>query len=320
MQRQSFIFGCTAAAAAGVSPRPASSEDAAFNLDTPTGSLFGTLSLPEQIKPLPVALIVAGSGPTDRDGNAPSLHLNTYSKLASALASNGIATVRYDKRGIGASRVSTPEADLRFETYANDAALWIAKLRADGRFSRVTLIGHSEGSLLGMLAAKRAPVDAFVSLEGAGFPIATVLRAQLQPKLAPYPQLAAAAESILTRLSRGETVPATDVPAELMALYRPSVQPYVISWLKYDPRVEIAGVTGRVTIVQGTHDVQAPVEDGRALSSAIPSARYVVIDGMTHVLTDDPGTTLEQQLPGAYSDAARPLDATLVRTLVSASR
>jgi pimeloyl-ACP methyl ester carboxylesterase len=277
--------------------------------------------LPAHAAPVPVALIIAGSGPTDRDGNAPGLQLNMYRKLAAALADGGIASVRYDKRGIAASRASGPaEADLRFETFADDAAAWIAKLRSDGRFSHVAIIGHSEGSLLGMLAAQRQHCDAYVSLEGAGFPIATVLRAQLRPQLQPYPALAAQAEKILTALSNGTLVDGGDVPAGLQALYRPSIQPYIISWLKYDPRIEIAKVTGRVTIVQGSHDVQVPVEDGKALAGAQPSAAFALIDAMTHVLTDDPGTTLGEQLPGAYADAARPLDVNLIRTLISAVR
>jgi uncharacterized protein len=107
-------------------------------------------------------------------------------------------------------------------------------------------------------------------------------------------------------------VDAVNVPAGLMALYRPSVQPYIISWLKYDPRTEITKVKSRVTIVQGSHDVQVSVENGKALAAALPSATFALIDGMTHVLTtDDPATNLAGQLTGAYADAARPLSTNL---------
>lgn len=322
MQRKSFVAACAAASASALGgvPMPASADEFAYDLTTPSGTIFGTVAIPQRRTPVPVALIIAGSGPTDRDGNAPGLQLNMYRKVAGALAERGIASIRYDKRGIAASRAAGPsESELRFETYADDAAAWIAKLRADSRFSRVTIVGHSEGSLLGILAAQRTPVDAYVSLEGAGFPIGTVLRAQLRPKLQPYPELAATAETILTALSGGKTVDAADIPPSLMALFRPSVQPYIISWLKYDPRTEIRKVKGQVTIVQGSHDVQVPIEDGQALAGALPSATFVLLDGMTHVLTDDSGTTLAAQLTGAYADAARPLDANLVRTLAAAA-
>ncbi len=311
---------CAAASALAGLPPAAVAAETAFDLTTPTGTLFGTLLQPVSAPPQPVLLIVAGSGPVDRDGNAGPIQLNMYRKLAAALAARGIASVRYDKRGIAASHAAlVSEESLRFEDLANDVALWTAKLRADRRFSRVGIVGHSEGSLLGMLAAQKAPVDAFVSLEGAGFPIATVLREQLRPQLASVPTLAAAAEKIMTSLSDGKTVPAADVPSELMSLFRPSVQPYVISWFKYDPRVEIAKLAGPVTIVQGTHDVQVPVANGEALRDARSSATYVAIDGLTHMLVDDPGTTLAAQLAGAYSDASRAIDATLVAALVTAA-
>jgi uncharacterized protein len=319
MQRKSFIAACAAGAAVTALPMISSADDSSYNLSTPTGTIFGTVLLPERTAPVPVALIIAGSGPTDRDGNAPTLQLNMYKKLAISLAERGIATIRYDKRGIAASHAAIgSESDLRFETFADDAAAWIVKARSDSRFSRIAIIGHSEGSLLGMLAAERVPVDAYVSLEGAGFPIATVLREQLRAPLQPYPELAAKAETILEALSSGKTVVAADVPPGLMALYRPSVQPYVISWLKYDPRTEITKVKSRVTIVQGSHDVQVSVENGKALAAALPSATFALIDGMTHVLTDDPATNLAGQLTGAYADATRPLNTNLVRTLIAA--
>jgi pimeloyl-ACP methyl ester carboxylesterase len=295
----------------------ASAAESEYDLVTMTGTIFGTLTTPPGAPPIPVVLIIAGSGPTDRDGNGPTLKLDIYRKLAAALAERGIASVRYDKRGVAASHAAlSSELEIRFDTYVDDAVAWIQKLRADPRFSRVIVAGHSEGSLIGMIAARRAPVDAFVSLEGAGLPAATVLAAQLQAQV---PTLAPQWQKILTTLSSGATVPAADVPPELAPLFRPSVQPYLISWFKYDPRVEIAKVAGRVVIVQGTHDIQVGVADGQALAAAAPSAKYVLIDGMTHVLTDDPGTTLAQQLTGAYADAARPLDATLIATLVAST-
>jgi pimeloyl-ACP methyl ester carboxylesterase len=316
MRRSTFIGAGVAAAAVAASGTGAFADETEYDLTTATGTLYGTLALPASTAPVPVALIIAGSGPVDRDGNAaPQPALNYYRKLAAALAAQGIASLRYDKRGIAASHAAgPPEAAARFGMYADDAAAWAAKLHADKRFSHVGAIGHSEGSLLGMLAAQHAPIASFISLEGAGFPIATVLRTQLASRLQPYPDLAKAAESILATLESGKTV--ADVPPPLANLFRPSVQPYLISWMAYDPRVEIAKLRGRVTIVQGTHDAQVPVADGQALAAARPSATLALIDGMTHVLTDDPATTLDQQLAGAYADATRPLDATMVASVI----
>jgi pimeloyl-ACP methyl ester carboxylesterase len=316
MQRTTFLAACAATSALGAFPSIGGAAELDENLETPTGTIYGTLTLPVGRAKPPVVLVIAGSGPTDRNGNASTLVLNMYAKLAAALAERGIATVRYDKRGIAASHAAAPdETSLRFDAYVADAAAWIRKLRADGRFSSVTVVGHSEGSLVGMIAAQSVPVDAYVSLEGAGFPANVVLARQLATNLAPYPELKAQSDRILASLALGKLVVASDVPAPLLSLFRPSVQPYLISWFAYDPRVEIVKTTGRVTIVQGTHDVQVSVDDGKALAAARPSATFVLIDGMTHVLVDDPGTTIAEQVTGAYADASRPLDARLVAAL-----
>jgi pimeloyl-ACP methyl ester carboxylesterase len=316
MHRTTFLAACAATSALGAIPNIGRAAELDENLETPTGTIYGTLTMPVGRAKPPVVLVIAGSGPTDRNGNASTLVLNMYAKLAAALAERGIATVRYDKRGIAASHAAGPdETLLRFDAYVADAAALIRQLRADGRFSSVTVVGHSEGSLVGLIAAQSAPVDAYVSLEGAGFPANVVLARQLATNLAAYPELEAQSERILASLVRGKLVAASDVPAPLLSLYRPSIQPYLMSWFAYDPRVEIVKATGRVTIVQGTHDVQVSVDDGKALAAARPSATFVLIDGMTHVLVDDPGTTIAEQVTGAYADASRPLDARLIAAL-----
>jgi pimeloyl-ACP methyl ester carboxylesterase len=321
MQRRTFLGACAATSVLAELPMNAGATESDYDLVTSSGTIFGTATIPAVSRPAPVVLIIAGSGPTDRNGNSPMLALNMYLKLANALAARGIASVRYDKRGIAASHAAAgAEADARFDTFVDDVVAWVAKLRGDARFSRVVVAGHSEGSLIGAVAEQRAPLDAFVSIAGAGFPAPEVLSTQLAAQLRENPALLGQARTILTALTEGRTVPAADVPASLMALFRPSVQPYLISWFQYDPRVEIAKVKAPVVIVQGSHDLQVAVEDGRALARACPSADFVLIENMTHVLTDDPGTTLAQQLSGAYADAERPLDAVLVRTLVAAAQ
>ncbi len=104
-------------------------------------------------------------------------------KLAFALANNNVASLRFDKRGIAASTpAAKSEADLRFEDYINDTRDWIKLLKEDKRFSKVIVIGHSEGSLIGMIAATDA--DMFISIAGAGRSADIVIREQLstQPK------------------------------------------------------------------------------------------------------------------------------------------
>src|SRR5947208_1905366 len=185
-------------------------------------TLHSTLLLPKDTsKAMPVVLLLSGSGPTDRNGNSPILpgKNNSLLMLAEGLASNGIASLRYDKRGVGESTgAMVAEADLRFETYVDDAVSWCEQLRNDKRFSAVVIAGHSEGSLIGMLAAKRCNADGFISISGAGRSAGDILRTQLAGKLPP--DLAAQSEAIIKNLEAGRMT--ENPPPQLDAIYRPS--------------------------------------------------------------------------------------------------
>jgi pimeloyl-ACP methyl ester carboxylesterase len=272
-------------------------------LDTPGGKLHGTLELPAVCSPCTVVLLISGSGPTDRDGNSAAFPgpNNSLKYLAEGLAAGGVASLRYDKRGVGESRAAArAEADLRFDDYIADAVLWGQRLRADKRFSALVVAGHSEGSLVGMVAAQRLGAEGFVSVAGPGRRVDVVILEQVKPQFTP--EQYAKTEAALKTLVEGKTIP--DVPAEDI-LFRPSVQPYLISWLKYDPAREVAKLKVPVLVAQGTHDFQVKVEDAKALAAAKPDARLLLVEGMNHVLKATPAD-VRQQLP-SYSDPSLPL-------------
>lgn len=278
------------------------------------GTLYGTLLLPKGSAKVPVVLIIAGSGPTDRNGNSALVpgKNNSFRMLAEGLAANGIASLRYDKRGVGESaKAAVSESDLRIETYMDDAAAWCKQLREDPRFSGVVIAGHSEGSLIGMVAAKRCNATAFISIAGAGRPAGSVLRRQLVGKLTP--DLARTSETILEGLEQGKTT--SVVPESLMVLYRPSVQPYMISWLKYDPVKEIAELKIPTLVVQGTTDIQLISEDARRLVALRRDASVAIIEGMNHVLKSVPADDIAKQ-GASYGDPSLPLAPGLVEKIV----
>lgn len=275
----------------------------------PVGHLSGTLVLPKGPGPFPVALIIAGSGPTDRNGNSAMLKTDAYKKLAQGLAAQGIATLRYDKRGIGQSVVSQKEADVRFDDFVNDALALTSLLEHDKRFSSVSVIGHSEGSLIGMVAAERDPrVRSVVSLEGAGRNLATIIDEQVRANPNNPPGIIKEVDSINASLLAGKTV--ANVDPVLAPLFRPSVQPYLISEYKYDPATVIAKLNVPVLIVQGTTDLQVGVADGKRLAAANPKAKLVLIPGMNHILVDAPADRAQNLQ--TYANPALPLNAQLV--------
>jgi len=240
--------------------------------------ISGTLIIPNKLNEHhPIAIIIAGSGPTDRDGNSGLMVNNSLKYLAEGLAKNKIASFRYDKRAIGKSLSSSiKETDLRFEDYVNDVKALIKDFKKDDRFSEVIIIGHSEGSLLGMIAVQNTNVKKYVSVSGVGRTADLILKDQLSQQYG-----IKTITPILDSLKSGYMVSNL---GKLKTLFRPSVQPYMISWFKYNPQKEIKGVTCPVLILQGDNDIQVKVKEADLLKNAKPSADYKIISGMNHIM------------------------------------
>lgn len=297
--------GLAQAASPGVLQRP-------ISLDTGSGVLKGSLLLPRSNAPVPVVLIIAGSGPTDRNGNNPEGGRNdSLKRLALLLASNGIASVRYDKRGVAESYAAQPdERKLSVDAYVADAVAWGQKLKADPRLGPLILLGHSEGALIASLAAAQLDARAMISLAGSARPIDQVLREQLQTRL-PRPLLPRALQ-LIDSLKAGQID--TDVPPQLQVIFRPSVQPYLISLFRQEPAAAFAHLKMPALIVQGRNDMQVDVEDAQSLKAAKPDAELALIDGMNHVLRIVP-PDVKQQLD-SYDDPSLPLAAQLSRRVI----
>jgi pimeloyl-ACP methyl ester carboxylesterase len=287
--------------ASSESEAPVASEE--ITLSTDTGNLYGTLTLPDRKGPVPLVLIIAGSGPTDRDGNSTLLpgKNNSLKMLAEGLSRQGVAAVRYDKRGIAASADTRfEESKVTFDTFIDDAVAWIEKLKKDSRFSSLGIIGHSEGSLIGMVAARRTEVQAFVSIAGSGQPIYDTIIEQLKTRM---PEDLEEAGRIINLLRQGKRV--AQVSPQLQFMFRPSVQPFLISMFRYDPAKEIARLHMPVLIVNGSRDIQIDVTQAKILASADPDAELCIIDGMNHVLKDSPED--KQGNLATYSNPQLPL-------------
>jgi len=282
-----------------------------YNLKVDKGEISGTLMKPKNVEGSTVALIIAGSGPTDRNGNNPSAGENNSLKMiAEALAREGIFSVRFDKRGIGESRyLVDKEEDLIFEDYINDVIAWVEKLREDNRFEKVVVIGHSEGALIGAAAVNNTDVDGFVSIAGAGYPAYQTMERQLKAESEEVFQLC---KPIMDELMKGNLV--ENVPEGLYTLFRPSVQPYLISWFKYDPVEEMSKIEKPVLIIQGNNDIQITVDDANRLHEGNPASKLVIIEGMNHILKDAPKD--RDKNIATYNNPTLPLNEKFVEELI----
>lgn len=288
-------------------------------IPTPWGELSATLATPTGASDTAV-LIIAGSGPTDRNGNS-GLNLNTYAykMLSDGLTAEGFAVLRYDKRAIGLSHYPAEEVpNLLFDDFVDDAALCVSYLRSRG-YSRVILVGHSEGGAVAMLVAANGDIaiDGIVLLSAAGYPLDEILRWQLTEQLMPaHLGLLITANNLILKLKRGEYIAEDSIPNELLSLFHPRVQPFIISSMRHDPREVAARCTQPMLIVSGGRDIQVTVANGEALHAAQPRAEHVTFEAMSHVLKDATTTDRVEQLVSVYTNAQLPLTEGLTSRIV----
>jgi len=289
--------------------------DSAYNqnpaiLETSTGKIFGTITLPHSFKKGKIVLIIAGSGPTDRDGNNSMMKNNSLKQFAFALADSGIASLRFDKRGIAeSSKAMTKESDIRFDDYVDDVKSWILYLKKDNRFTEIIVAGHSEGSLIGMIASLKN-VNKYISISGPGNPANETLKTQLnsQPdaiKNVAFPMLDSLSKEMLVHNNN----------LLLASLFRPSVQPYLISWFKYNPQTEIKKLNIPILVIQGDKDIQVSVDDAKLLSLAKKSSQLEIIHNMNHVLKII-GDEKDENIK-SYSNPSLPISSEFVSKVIS---
>lgn len=273
--------------------------------------LHGTLIHPEKSKK--VVLIISGSGQTDRNGNTIGFNYtnNCLKLVAEELATYNIASLRYDKRGVGESKSDNlvPEK-VRFDDFANDAVNWINYLKKD--FDTVIVMGHSIGALIGILATEQTEIDQFISLAGIASSGYETLKRQLSTNQPPF--VTEAAIPILDSLNSGYNV--DNVPAYLNGLFHPKMQGYLMSWMKYVPQQEIKKLNIPILIVQGTTDVQITVEEAKKMATVNSNCQLKIIDNMNHVLKEVSTTEMNENV-ATYANPNLPLHPELMPTLVS---
>lgn len=238
----------------------------------------GTLTSPSEFENPSLVIFIQGSGPTNRDGNSPE-GMNNKSdfakKIAHELAAEGIASFRFDKRIMKAKELNLDS--LSFEDLILDVENILIHFKKDRNFSNIIITGHSQGSLIGILASKNN-ADALISIAGAGESIDNILAAQLSAQL---PQLKDDIEQALKEIK--ENGSSSNYPSILGSLFSPQNQAFLASWIKYDPAEEIAKLQIPVLIINGTNDAQVKEEQAELLHTAAENSELVLLENMNHV-------------------------------------
>ncbi|MGS2727177.1 alpha/beta hydrolase [Psychroserpens sp. BH13MA-6] len=268
----------------------------------------GTLLIPKGVEQPKLAIIIAGSGPTDRNGNQNFLKNNSLKKLAESLSNQGIATFRYDKRIVKQIREHKVDPNITFDDFVTDAISVVTHFKEESQFGDLIVIGHSQGSLIGMLAAKDR-ADGFISLAGAGQPIDEVITEQIT---AMDPSLEAGTKKAFAQLKKGELV--TDYPPALASVFSADVQPFIMNWMQYQPQEVLASLDMPTLIVNGTKDLQVSVDEAKLLKAAAPNSELEIITNMNHVLFIIEGDQLENSK--SYNESSRKISEALISAIV----
>jgi pimeloyl-ACP methyl ester carboxylesterase len=282
-----ILFAAVGLVGVLLSPRAVFAQEATVGIDAGQGAfLYGSLLKPQQTDPVPYVLIVPAASPTDRNGNsALGKTPNTYKLLAEALAARGMGSLRFDARGVGGSADAMgAETDLRLSTFVDDAINWAKFLQVQPQVKCVVILGHGEGGLIAALAAQKVKTCGVIEVAAVSRPAGDLIADQLKAakdsgKLSEetYNQ----AVHILAELRANR--PVSDVPLALSSLFRPSLQPYLMSWLNQDPIAAEQGLSP-LMVLQGQNDLEVAPEDARRLANVSRAIRLVVLPGVNHVL------------------------------------
>jgi pimeloyl-ACP methyl ester carboxylesterase len=241
--------------------------------------LPGTLTYNKSLKKQPLVIFIHGSGNVDRDGNQGAIAKGNYIKqLSDSLTIRDIAFYRYDKRTSTTDNLKLIMNDLSFDNFTEDAVIAINQFKNDERFSTITLIGHSQGSLIAMLASKEN-VSKYISLSGPSEPIDVTIVKQLKLQ---NKKLGNIAEEHFIELRKTGKVASPN--QMLLQMFHEKALPFFKSWMKYNPSEEIKKLTIPILIINGTKDLQVFETDAKQLHEANPKSELVIIENMNHVL------------------------------------
>ncbi|NNK69416.1 MAG: alpha/beta hydrolase [Flavobacteriaceae bacterium] len=269
----------------------------------------GTLLTPKHSERPDLAIIIGGSGPTDRNGNQNFMQNNAIKKLAETLSSNGIASFRYDKRIVKQIRRGKVDGSIMFDDFVSDAVSALKYFKKSGSFDDIVLIGHGQGSLVGILASKSG-VDGFVSIAGSGKSIDQVILEQVEKTA---PMFTEDTKKVLETLKKGEIT--YDYPEALESIFSEDLQPFMANWMKYIPEKEIAELQIPMLIINGTKDLQVSTEEATNLSSAAKNSELLLIDKMNHIFVIIEGDDLENSK--SYNESYRKISEELSQAIIT---
>ena len=236
---------------------------------------------------VPLIIFIMDAGAINREGNDRMSKNDAFKLLAIELAKKGIASYRYDKRLFKIDAYGIRENEISLDHFIEDAKSVVSYFKKNGNYSKRILAGHGQGSLIGIMAAQQN-IDSFISIAGNAQPIDQIIIQQLEKQAPGLDKSAAVAFRDLKEKGR-----ALDYDPALESIFGYQIQNFMKSWMKYTPSEEIKNLDIPILIVQGDKDLQVEVSEAEKLKEAVPSAAYIIIENMNHILRKIKGGRLE---------------------------
>lgn len=266
----------------------------------------GTLLTPKDQNIAPLVILIAGSGPTDRNGNQSFMKNDMLKKIAESMSNNGIASFRYDKRIVKQIRNKTIDKDISFDDFVTDAKSVISYFKPN--YKTIVVAGHSQGSLVGLLALEEG-VSGFISLAGAGKPIDEILIEQISKTA---PMFLEDSKRVLTLLKAGKTT--TDFPMALSSIFNLDVQGFMSNWMQYNPTEEMKKHNIPTLIINGDKDLQVSVDEANLLYKAAQNGVLLIVEKMNHIMVKIEGEQLENMK--SYNDTSLEISPEVEKSMI----
>jgi pimeloyl-ACP methyl ester carboxylesterase len=278
--------------------------------------LVGTLAAPEGGSAYPAALLLNGSGPLDRNSNMTGQALEVASALAAALTAGGVASLRVDKRGVGASGGDYLSSGFDRETDDADSALRALREAPGVDPTRITVVGHSVGATIAMRLAARHELAGIVLLAGAAISGAEVMRLQserIAASLGAIRRLVFGRRFVRRQQEVREALLASE--GDVIDIEGGLPARWFREYMAYDPADDLRAIRCPVLAVTGRKDLQVDPSDVERIGSFVAGPfTGSTPDQLTHVLRSDGG----RPSLGSYGRQLRePVDAALLEQVVT---
>ncbi len=248
-------------------------------------NIYGSIVEPKSRSNSSLVIFIGGSGPVDRDGNQSFMKCDMFKKLAYSLSKKGISSFRYDKRVVTQIRKGKLDKKITFDDFVSDAIAIVDFF--ESKYNSIVIAGHSQGSLVGLLSIKEG-VSGFISLSGVGRTIDMVIEDQISKTA---PMLLEDTKKIFKILRSGKIT--EDFPLPLFSLFNIEIQPFMISWMQYDPKKIIAKIPIPSLIINGDNDLQVDEKEAKLLYNSAQNSEILIVKNMNHVLVEIEGDELK---------------------------